>query len=62
MPRLEEVRQHLRATILKINAILDDPDTTKSFTYINGLNLAKNKAELALTQIAWLEDNFKESE
>jgi len=54
--KLEEVKQHLRATISKIDAILDDPKTTKSFIYINGLNFAKNNTEIALRQIAWLED------
>lgn len=59
--KLEEVRGYLRATVLKINAILDDPNTTKSFVYINSLNFTKNNAEAALKQIAWLEDNMKPS-
>ena len=54
--KLEEVKQHLRATISKIDAILDNPKATKSFTYINSLNFAKKNTEIALRQIAWLED------
>ena len=54
---LEEVKNHLGETLLKIDSILENPNTTKSFVYINGLNFARNNIKEALKQVFWLEDN-----
>ncbi len=53
--KLNEVKHLLGVALLKLNAILDDPNTTKDFTYISGLTFAKEKIDKALEQIAWFE-------
>ena len=52
---LNEVKHLLGVALLKLNAILDDPETTKDFTFISGLTFAKEKVDKALEQIAWFE-------
>jgi len=52
---LDEIKNYLRATGLKINAILNSKTTKKPFSE---LTFAKHNTEEALNQIIWLVDNY----
>ena len=54
MTDLEQIQGELRAALLHINGLLNNPDTAKSFIAISSLRTAKTAADRSLASIQWL--------